>query len=201
MNKKHIFNLAVVIAVIAGMAAFSATDIGAWFSDSESVNNVDFATGFADLKLRGDGSGNWYDSASDHTLGIDLPECLAPGYEADWNNPDGIVYLGNFGTVDLIVTATIRDYTESKGGLQDNVQMALAWSGNAAGTGFHTLRWWRSNSRTLFDGNDIEGSCPAGSPNDSKQVRIYLKMPGSVGNDMASQTANFDLVFDAVQEH
>jgi len=206
------------LLIIAIAATSIGTGINAYFSDSESITGLTFTTGYADLKLASCSMSHWYDTATGAQLGVTLPSNLVPGYQGSWSHPDGCIYLGNFGSVNLTVTAKITGYTETIAGLQDNVEMAIAWGGSCdpggAGTGFHTLRWWRTHSAQLFvdkSGNN-NPSCailPCTSPpatpgqtpysNYAKAIKIYLRMPSSVGNSMANGQATFNIQFDATQ--
>ena len=188
MFKKIMFVLiAAALIVVAGMGT---RETEAWFSDSEVVSGLTIKTGYADLKLK-DRNDNWVNSASGGALGISLPDNLYPGYEGNWNNPDGVLVIGNRSSDPIIldVAATIQNYSQSKGVAQD-IYMAIAWEGNATGTGFYTLKYWKEHSKQL--GPSLEGN---------RVLKIYFKVPGSAGNNVSGATVNFDLQLYAQQHH
>jgi len=187
--------LVIVASAFAGAGTFS------YFSNTESMTGISFATGYADLKLTQCYMHKWYDTATAEELDVHFPTNLYPGYGGHWNPTscwyepvDGCIYLGNFGTVNITVTATITDYTENVTGLKDKVYLNIAWSGNGRGTGFHTLSWWMSHKATLFDGNPILAG-------EHKFIKFNLMVPSSAGNEIAHGYASFTIQFDATQAH
>lgn len=190
----------------------------AYFTDTGEVKGVTFSTGNADLQLTQSYMGHWFEGdATAAELAINFPGDLYPGYEGSWGHADGIMYLGNFSDspFNLTVNAKISDYSEDVAGLQDNVQLAIAWGGNCDpngnGSGFHTLRWWKNNSVLLFEktGGSVDPATCGFIPNDhsagyqgyAKSIKFYLKVPESVGDAYTNGTANFNIHFDAEQEH
>ena len=182
----------VSIVTIAVAAGFLVAGTISYFSDTSTMSGLTFSTGNANLKITQCYMHEWYDNANASTLGVSLPQNLYPGYEGTWDHPDGCIFLGNFGTVDLNITATVTGYTQNVS-VWNTIQMKLAWVGNSDGTGFHTLHWWAINHAKIFDG-------PLGHNNNSS-VKIMLKVPAGAGNEIANAQVSFNIEFDGVQAH
>ena len=191
---KAILVSVVTIAVAAGMLTWGTLSL---FSDKAIMSDLTFSTGCADLKITQCWMHKWYDNANASTLGVHLPENLYPGYEGTWDNPDGCIYLGNFGTVDLNITATVTSYTQNKT-VWDKIYMKLAWGGNAEGTGFHTLHWWTTHHARIFD-EPLGHNHSGGYQGYAKFVKIMLWIPSSVGNEIANARVTFNIEFDGTQ--
>ena len=204
-----------VMVILVGSLTTSATK--AYFSDTADLTGITFSTGNADIKVANIVQHAWFENPTMADLTMVFPQNLYPGFENNWGNRAGTVYVGNFSTSDinLIVNASIVNYNEDIPGLQDNIQLAMAWGGNCdnagLGTGFHTLRWWRSNSQTLFtyvNGSADPATCGylerdttlAPAPH-AKAVAFYLKVPTTVGNSFTGGNMSFDIHFDGEQQH
>ena len=182
-----------LVIILVGLLAAAILGTGqseAWFSDTETVSALTIQTGHADLKLR-DKHGHWVDSAAGSALGVNFPQNLYPGYEGSWNDPDGLILMGNKSTepVTLDVHASLTNYSQSAA-VANQIYMAIGWEGNAAGTGFHTLKWWRSHAARL--GPALEGN---------RVIKIFFKVPGEAGNEISGAVVNFDLHLYAEQHH
>ena len=185
------------VVIIGVVAAMMGAGTFSYFSDSERMTGLTFTTGYADLKLTQVNMHQWYDTATADQLGVHLPTNLYPGYEGTWSHPDGRIYLGNFGTVDLNITATVTSYAQNKT-VWNTIQMKLAWGGNSEGTGFHTFHWWTTHKATLFDG-PLGHNHSDGYQGYAKSVKIMLKVPTWAGNEIANAHVSFNIKFDAVQ--
>jgi len=194
---KAVLMSVMVVTVVAGMLTAGTMS---YFSDTETMSGLTFSTGNANLKLTQCNMHQWYDGgATAEELGITLPENIYPGYEGTWSDPDGCLYLGNFGTVDLNITATVTGYTQNVS-VWNAIQMKLAWGGNEGGTGFHTLHWWTTHHPRIFDGplSHNHSAYPNTGPY-AEYVYIMLKVPASAGNEIANANVSFNIEFDAVQ--
>ena len=187
--------MSIIVVTVATTMLVAGTI--SYFSDSSTMSDLTFTTGNADLKITQCTMHRWYDNANASTLGVSLPENLYPGYEGTWSSPDGCIYLGNFGTVDLNITATVKSYVQNKN-VWNTIQMKLAWGGNADGTGFHTLHWWTTHHAKIFD-EPLGHNHSGGYQGYAKYVYIMLKVPASAGNEIANAKVTFDIEFDGTQ--
>ena len=195
--KKRILLSMMVISIVSGMLTAGTMS---YFSDTETMTGLTFSTGNANLKMTQCNMHQWYDGdATAAELGVSLPENIYPGYEGTWNDPDGCIYLGNFGTVDLNITAIVTGYTQDVS-VWDTIQMKLAWDGNADGTGFHTLHWWTTHHAKIFD-SPLGHDHSSGYQGYAKYVYIMLKVPTSAGDEIANAHVSFNIEFDAIQAH
>jgi hypothetical protein len=86
--------------------------------------------------------------------------------------------------------------------------MAIAWGGTCdpagAGTGFHTLSWWKTHSPQLFTGADpscgyIPNDHSGGYGGYSRSIKFYLKVPSGASDEISGANASFNIHFDAEQ--
>lgn len=200
--------IAMSLATIAFVALLATGATRALFSDNTSnLTGITFSTGNADLRITQVCSHQWYDGS----VTLNDFNSVYAGCQFNLNNGawypgktvSQVIYLGNFSTADIALHPTVQltNYSETVGGLQNVMSMKIWWNGNAVGTDWHSLNYFRTHAVSLPDIAHPSATPPSGANGGVLGLTIQVQMDPSAGNGYQNGNVNFDFHFNAEQVH